>query len=423
MFYFFKKENLGIGGIGRVYFDHASATPVRAEALTEFERVTKEYFANPSSIHAEGERSREFLEKLRKDFAFLIRAKKSEVHFVSSSTEANNIFIQGVVKKSFEKGYKPHIITSLAEHSSVLEPVLAMQKLGAEVTFLMPNKFGKYSVDDFKKALQSNTILVAMSSVNSETGTKQDVREIALALQNYSQEKGIVRPYLYIDATQGVEYDTVDVGTLLCDGMTFGSRKLGALGGVALLYVKRNTELAPLIHGGGQEGGVKSGTENLGLIASFYKVASEIISNKSEKENRLQKVIELKKILVEKINSELSTKVEVLSETKIHIDNKPNIQKFYFKSSAPHIILLYVPKILGEEAVLRLDAKGIAVSTSSACSILEGSGSNFLRSLGEFEKAKETVRISFNETNTKAEIDYFVKTLKEIVDKYQPMLN
>lgn len=414
---------------GRIYFDHASATPLNEGALVEFERVAKEYFANASSIHTEGEKSRELLEQMRKDFAYLIRAKKSEVHFVGSSTEANNIFIQGAVEASLKARQKPHVITSGAEHASVLEVVKALEKKGVGVTYIVPNDFGQINVEQIKNALQENTLLIALSSIQGETGTIQPIREVALMLQNYAKEHTVMKPLLYIDATQVVEYDTVDVGTLLCDGMTFGARKIGALGGVALLYIKRFTSIEPIIFGGGQEGGIKSGTENLALIAAFLKVVQEIIGNKNKKQENFEKVTGLKIYLLEKLNNELSEEVEVLSSEKtksINVkDQTTNTyrQSQYFVHSSPHITLLRIPRILGEEMVLRLDAKGIAVSTASACSIIEGSGSNLLKALGKCDESKEIIRISFSHTNTFEEIDIFVESLKEIVEKYQVVLD
>lgn len=403
----------------RAYFDHASATPVKNEAVEEFIRVAGEYFANASSIHIEGEKSKELLEKLRKDFAYLIRAKKSGVHFVGSSTEANNIFIQGVVKKYLNAGKVPHVITSLAEHSSILEPVLAMQKLGAEVTFLQPNEIGKIDVLEVKESIKENTALICLSQVNSETGTLQDIRQISLLVNEYASKiretnPNYKKPLIYTDSTQAVEYLGADVGSLLCDGMTFGARKLGGLGGVAVLFVKRGVELENITFGGGQEGGFKPGTENLALIASFYKVTSLVLKRDSE---NYTKVAEIKTCLIEKLRGNFEDEqVKIIGDTK-YSKNKEG--GYYYKKSSPHILLLQVLNILGEELVLRLDAKGIAVSTASACSLLEGSGSNFLKALGQEKEAKETVRLSFSPENTKAEIDHFIEVLQDILSKYQ----
>lgn len=411
----------------RIYFDHASATPIKAEAIERFIDTCKEHFANASSIHTEGEKVREFLEKIRKDFSFLLRAKKSEVYFVGSSTEANNIFIQGIVKKEISKGKKPHIISSLAEHSSILEPILSMERLGAEVTYITPNIKGKYLLSDIKNALKANTVLIAISSVSSENGTIQNVREIAITLEEFTEkikesDSSFEKPALYIDATQGVEYDTVDVGTLKCDGMTFGARKLGGLGGVAVLYIKNIINIEPIIFGGGQESGLRSGTENVALIKSFYEVSKSILQDKVKKKEKYNRVTILKKYLVENLEKKLKGRIEILGDIKIKVLNNSSTKTSFFQNSTPQITMLHIPNILGEELVLRLDAKGIAVSTSSACSILEGSGSHFLNSLQEFQRSKETIRVSFGYENTFEEIDYFVNSLKGIIDKYQNVI-
>lgn len=407
----------------RIYLDHASATPVKKEAVEEFARVAAEYFANASSIHTEGEKSKELLEKLRKDFAFLIRAKKNEVHFVSSSTEANNIFIQGVIKKSLQDRRIPHIITSLAEHSSILEPVLAMQKLGAEVTFLQPNEIGKIDVLEVKESIKENTALICLSQVNSETGTLQDIRQISLLVSEHAAKMretnpSYKKPLVYTDSTQAVEYLGADVGSLLCDGMTFGARKLGGLGGVAVLFIKRGLELENITFGGGQEGGFKPGTENLALIASFYKIATLVLKKDSK---NYSQVAELKTYLIEKLGENFKDgQVKIISDTKF---SKNKEGGYYYKKSSPHILLLQIPNILGEELVLRLDAKGITVSTASACSLLEGSGSNLLKSLGQEREARETIRLSFSPENTKTEIGYFIEILQDILSKYQHTSN
>jgi cysteine desulfurase len=185
-------------------------------------------------------------------------------------------------------------------------------------------------------------------------------------------------------------------------------------GGVAVLFVKRGVELESITFGGGQEGGFKPGTENLALIASFYKVASLVLKRDSK---NYTKVAELKTYLIEKLRENFKDEqVKIIGDTKF---SKNKEGGYYYKKSSPHILLLQIPNILGEELVLRLDAKGIAVSTASACSLLEGSGSNFLKSLGQEKEAKETVRLSFSLGNTKAEIVYFIEVLQDILNKYQ----
>lgn len=418
----------------RIYFDNASAT--------DFSEITKKsilenlkYFANASSIHAEGEESRKVLDESRTKVARFLKAKKQEIFFASSTTEANNIYIKGIIlphlfsffKKSASLNHflleekipetakeiyktlqnsKPHIVTSLAEHSSILEICKYLENLGAEVTYLKPNKIGKILTEDILKNIKENTKLICFSYVNSETGTLQEVRDIVQKIKNKKIK-------IFVDATQAIKYENVDVHNLGIDSLSFGANKLGSISGAAVLYIKQDLDhkvyFENILHGGGQEEGMRSGTENLLAIKSLADILEDI---KNKKEINREYVLGLRSYFIKKIEENFSG-----NEVEIFGDIKFKYNKFY-ENSAPHIILLRLSGMLGEELLLRLDAKGIAVSTATACSILEGAGSNFLKAIDEKEKAKETIRVSFSEKNTKEEIDYFIKVLKEIKEKY-----
>jgi cysteine desulfurase len=244
--------------------------------------------------------------------------------------------------------------------------------------------------------------------VSSELGTIQPVKKIVQAVHDYCKEKNFAKenwPKIFVDATQAVKYESVDVMNLGVDGLSFGASKLGSVAGAAALYVRSGVKLEPIISGGGQEEGVRSGTENLPAIVAMSTVLESI---KSKREY----IYSLRNYAIEKLQENFNE-----SEVEIFGDTKFKYNKF-FEHSAPHILLISLVDMLGEETLLRLDAKGISVSTASACSLLENSGSNFLKSIGEPVKAKEIIRISFSEMNTKAEIDFFVKTLREIKDKF-----
>jgi cysteine desulfurase len=420
----------------RIYFDNASAI--------EFSDITKknilnslESFANASGIHKEGEESKRILDEARDKVARFMRAKKNEVFFGSSTTELNNIYIKGIIlphinafyKKSASLNHflledkipetakniyknlqnsKPHIITSLAEHSSVLEICKYLENLGAEVTYLKPSKIGRVLTCDILKSVKENTKIMCLSLVNSETGTLQDVKELKNELLKNKKNVKV-----FVDATQYIKYFSLDVHNLGVDALTFGANKLGSISGCAVLYKKQDLQnkeyFENIINGGGQEEGVRSGTENLLAIKLLAENLEHI--KKEQKEN-FEYILELRKYIIEKIRF-------IFNENELEIfgDIKLKYNKFY-EYAAPHILLMRLSGMLGEELLLRLDAKGIAVSTATACSILEGSGSNFLKSIGEYEKAKETIRISFNRKNTKEEIDYFIEVLKDIKSKY-----
>lgn len=415
----------------RIYFDSASAVPVLEIAKKSFLETVEKSFANASSIHTEGEYAKELLYDARKKVASYIRAKVNDVHFASSTTEANNIFIKGVVLRG---GTAPHIIYSQSDHSAIVDVVESCVAFGAEISSITPNKIGLLQIEDFLKELKENTKLICFSYVSSELGTIQPVRKIVRAVEDFYKKNfpGKARaeyPKIFIDATQAAKYESMDVGNLLVDGMSFGSSKLGGVPGAAALYVRSGTRISSIISGGGQEEGVRSGTENLPAIVAFGEVLSTPPSLPSK-----EYVYSLRNYCIDELNKNFITNLnfqdnnpsltkegrdEVRGDFELEIfgDTKFKYNKFY-ENATPHILLLSLVDMIGEETLLRLDAKGIAVSTASACSLLENSGSNFLRIIGEPVKAKETIRLSFSESNTKEEIDYFVKTLREIKNKF-----
>lgn len=446
MLYFFNRKKF-FGLKNRIYFDSASAVPVLDIAKKAYLETLASTFANASSIHAEGEKAKDILFEARKKVAKFIKCKSGEIFFTSSVTEANNIFIKGVVLASKiipdfvstslkkEESKAPHIIFSIAEHSSISQVVIDSKNLGADYSTVKPNTKGVLEIENILKEIKENTKLICLSLVNSETGAIQDVRKIVLAIHNFCKEKNWSRenwPKVFVDATQAVKYENIDVSTLLVDGLSFSGSKIGSVPGCAVLFVRNGTKLKSIISGGGQEEGVRSGTENLPGIAALAEVLAHAQNQRSGKEvgnkeyvyslrhyciKRLEENFVTQKFSTDTTTNNLSSENPPKIELEIFGDTKFKYNKF-FEHAAPHILLISLVDMLGEEILLRLDAKGISVSTASACSLLENSGSNFLRSIGEPVKAKETIRLSFSEKNTKAEIDYFVKALREIKDKF-----
>jgi cysteine desulfurase len=343
----------------------------------------------------------------RKRVAKHLKAKGSEIVFCGSTTEANNIFIKGIALETSTG----QMIYSTSDHSSIVEPVEACKSFGVEVVNILPNEIGQLKVESILEAITEKTKLICFSYVNSETGAMQEVRKIVLAVKEYSKKNSWAAPKVFVDATQAVMYENIDVSTLLVDGMSFSGSKIGSVPGCAVLYVRNGTRLKQIISGGGQEEGIRSGTENLPAIVALSETLDILTQPLLQKERR-DKVNSLRNYCIQKIQETFKDgEVEIFGDTKFKYNK-------YFENAAPHILLLSLVDMLGEEILLRLDAKGISVSTASACSLLENSGSNFLKSIKEPVKAKETIRLSFSENNTTFEIDYFVKCLKEIYDKY-----
>lgn len=412
------KKLLGFfsGKDSRIYFDHASATIVSVFALKSYVETVKNIFANPSSIHFEGEAAKDILHESRKKVARVLQTKEHNVYFTSSATEANNIYIKGIAMQAVKENQNCHIMYSKGDHSGIVETVESLKILGDKITFtnIIPNKKGILPIEEICKALSVDTKLICFSYVHSELGTIQEVRKISQAVRDEWKRLGFEEkdlPKIFVDATQAVKYESLEVGNLLVDGMSFGGNKVGAPSGCAVLFVKPGMKLYPLISGGGQEEGVRSGTENIPAIVSFANTIEELAKDKLDKTIK-ERVYSLRNYCIKELQKNFNEGgLEIFGDTKFKFNK-------FFEYNAPHILLISLTDMLGEELCLRLDAKGISVSTATACSLLENSGSNFLKSIGEPVKAKETIRLSFDETNTEREVDFFVKTLKDIQMKY-----
>lgn len=414
----------------RIYFDHASATPVEDFVLNKYVEISKCVFANASSIHTEGEKSKDLLIEAKKRIANCLKARSHNVYFTSSTTEANNIFIKGVFIPHLTSPYKgeensaksatAEIIYSSSDHSAIIEPILWCKKFleneknKINLIDVKPNKIGKILIDDIAKSLNKNTKLICLSYVNSETGTIQEVKKISQEVKKICNKNQWSIPKIFIDATQAIKYFEIDVHNLGVDGISFGFSKLGGIAGSAVLWVKDQDELISIISGGGQEEGIRSGTENIPAIVANSYLLEKVCDRKLQQEKR-EYVYGLRNYLIQQItpNPSLSRGelVQIFGDTHFKYNK-------FFENSAPHILLISLKDMLGEELCLRLDSRNISVSTATACSLLENSGSNFLKSINEPIIAKETVRISLSPQNIKQEIDYLVKSLKDIANKF-----
>jgi cysteine desulfurase len=300
--------------------------------------------------------------------------------------------------------------------------VKACKIFGANILNVVPDQKGILRVESILEKITEKTRLITFSYVNSELGALQDVKKISQAVKKYCEEKNYTTPYIFIDATQAMKYYEIDVHSLGVDALSFGMSKLGGVSGCAVLWVKNGVKIDSIISGGGQEEGLRSGTENLGSIYSNSFLLEKICDRGEQTKNR-DYVNELRDYFIKSLQNiafplpgkgEEGEEVEYI---KIFGDTKFKYNKF-FEHAAPHIVMLSLKDMLGEELCLRLDAKGFSVSPGTACSLLEGSGSNFLKSIREPVLAKETIRVSFSEKNTKAEIDKFTQELSLICKKY-----
>jgi cysteine desulfurase len=380
----------------RIYLDYAASTPLSHDTKEIVLKLLDEH-ANPSSIHQEGVRIRARIENARKQTSQVLGALPSEVYFTSGSTEGLNIAIRGVVARALETFPLPHIITSAIEHPAILETLRALEsEHKVSVDYLIPGADGVVSSVDFKKAIKKETVLVAFSLVNSEIGTVLPHDEYARTLRHFRKEvTGEKYPYVLLDATQAPLYYNVNVQKLSADLLVLDGSKMGALNGSGLLYVRRGTEISSILSGGGQEGGLRPGTQNLlGIetLARALEVAEKEIGTNNEC------VSALSHSFLQKLQKNLST-----ISINGGLDNR-----------SPHIVSICFPGIDAEWLVLQLDAAGISVSRGSACKSGKGNESEVLSLINPACK-ESSVRFSFGSHTTSDEIEKTVETITHLV--------
>jgi len=367
-----------------IYLDTAAATPLDSRALAAMRPYWLKSFANPSSIHYAGTVARRAVEEARAKVAQALETHSSEIIFTSGGTEANNLAIFGVAHQ-FAINHKQsgHIITSTIEHTSVLEPCRQLERVGWQVTYLPVNADGLVEPNVLTKALRPETALVSIGYANNEIGVIQPIRELAKVIRRAAR-----RPYFHIDACQAPRFLTCRVPTLGVDMMTVNSDKIYGPKGVGALFARHSLELSPLIFGGGQERGLRSGTENVAGIVGFA-VALELCEKLREKESiRLTK---LRDYFIDHLLRLPHAKLNGAREARL-----PNNVNVSFGDADSEFV------------VLNLDVAGVAVSTGSACSTY---------GKGESHVAPNSVRFTFDRATVKSDLDYVLKILPEILKR------
>jgi cysteine desulfurase len=388
------------------YFDYAATTPVDKNVFLEMEKYLKEEYGNPSSLYSKGQRAKLAVDDARGKIARIINADPMEIVFTSCATESSNTAIKGVsfLRKNEKLG--DHIITTKIEHPSVLNTVKYLEKNHSfNVTYLDVDEYGAVDPGDIKKAITDKTILISVMFANNEIGTIQPIEEIGSIIKdvNKIREAKSLKPiYFHVDAVQAVSYLDIDVNKLNIDLMSITGHKFYAPKGVGALYIKRGTEVLPQMSGGHQEKGRRAGTENVAGIAAMAK-ALEIAKEESVQESQRLKLFR------DRVLKELS-KIDDSQITGSIERRLPHIASFVFK---------YVE---GESMLLKLNSKGIFVSTASACSSDSLQPSHVLLAIGiKPEIAHGSLRISFGRYTKKEDIDYLIKTLPPIISELREM--
>ncbi len=371
--------------------DHGAFTPTDPRVVETMIPYMTKSFGNPSSLHSYGVETQEALEEAREKVAALISAKKrEEVIFTSGGTESNNLGIKGVALRNKKKGN--HIITTAIEHISVLNICKHLEKQGFKVTHIPVDEHGLVDPERLNEAIKEETILISVMYANGEIGTIQPIKQIG----KIAHEKDI---YLHVDAVAAAGQMPVNVEEENIDLLSLSSNNLYGPQGVGALYVRANTRIEPIIHGGGQERGLRSSTENIAGIVGMGR-AAEIAKNEMRTLN--DSLTELRDRLIKEVSAEVP-----YSYLNGHPDKRlPNNANFRFSF------------IEGEALILSMDMEGVAASTGSACTSKTLEPSHVLLAIGlKHEEAHGSLLLSLGRQNTGEDVDYVLEVLPRTVKR------
>jgi len=378
-----------------IYFDNAASTAVHPEVIKEMLPYFDIQYGNPSSIHQFGRKAKNAIEKARKQVATLIGAEPDEILFTSGGTESNNTILYGTPKlhEMTHVNFKlenNHIITSTIEHEAVLEPCKKLEEIGLKITYIPVDEHGIVDYNDVANSITENTVLVSIMFANNEIGTIQPIKEISKICKKYQIP-------LHTDAVQAVGKVSINVKELGIDALSISSHKINGPKGVGALFIKKGLTIAPEILGGGQENGMRSGTENVASIVGFGKACEIAKERLNENISHFQT---LHSAMLSKIIKEIP-----------HVKLNGHPEKRIFNNI--HLTFLGVN---GEDLIIKLDEHGLAASTGSACSVHTQKASHVLKAM-EFnhEQITGSLRMSFGYMNTLDEVDQAVEVLKKVV--------
>lgn len=367
-----------------VYLDYSATTPVNEQVIETYSRVCKEFIGNPNSLHLLGVKAKELIDASTDQIASILGIKRSEVIYTSGASEANNMAIKGVCFKYQNRG--KHIITTELEHSSIIAPLNYLSSIGYEVDFVKLNEFGLVDLDDLDRLMRDDTVLVTISSVNSEVGVKQDLKAISKIVRKNP------KTIFHSDVTQSIGKDKIDFSLL--DLASMSCQKFFGMKGIGALYKRDNLIIEPLIHGGKSTTIFRSGTPATPLIASFAKALRLIYE---DYENKYNHVLDIHDYLISE-----------LEKLDIYINSN--------SKCLPHIVNISLKNIKSEVMQHALEEYEIYISTQTACSM-----GNYSRAVyavtNDKEKASRSMRISISYLTTKEEIDMFIKAFSECLNK------
>ena len=374
----------------RIYLDHNATTPIRAEVLAAMLPYFTEEYGNASSIHAFGQNARGAVELARTQVAALVGARAADIMFTSGGTESNNHAILGAVAAA--PGTSKHVITSAIEHVAVLDPCRALAMSGVDLTVLPVDRNGLVNPEDVRSAIRPETVLITLMLANNEIGTIEPIEEIG----KIAAEKGIV---FHTDAVQAAGKIPVEIERLGVDLLSISAHKFCGPKGVGALYIRKGTQLEPLLYGGHSERDRRPGTEDVAAIAGMGKAAELALVGLHEESERVRN-------LRDRLEQGLLDRVPHSWVNGARAPRVPNTANLSF------------PFIEGESMVIALDLKGIACSTGAACSSGALEPSHVLMALGLApEDARATLRLSLGHQTTDDQIDFVLETIPPVIER------
>lgn len=372
----------------KIYLDYAATSPIDPAVLQGMLPYLKNEFGNTMSLYSLGQRAKAALEESRETLAGLLGAKPEEIIFTSSATESNNLALKGIAFANKKKGN--HIIISSIEHHCVMESAAWLERHGFKITRLPVDKYGSIDPADVRQAIGKETILVSVIHASNEIGTIQPIKEIG----EICRKKGV---YFHTDAAQSFGKIPVDVNKMNVDLLSASSHKIYGPKGAALLFVRQGVKIEPLLHGGGQESGLRSSTVNVPAIVGFAaagKIAVKEMKKESARQMKLRD--KLIKAVLQKVKGS-------------YLNGHP-------QKRLPNNVNVRFDGVEGESIVIQLDLAGVAVSTGSACSSAKLEPSHVLLALGlRHEQAHGSLRLTLGRWTKELEINYVLKILPGII--------
>ena len=374
----------------RVYMDHNATTPVHPEVLEAMMPFFRDQFGNASSIHWAGREVKKYLDEARDRVAALMNADPEEIIFTGCGTESDNMAIKGVASTHQDKGR--HIITSKVEHHAVLHTCQFMEDLGYESTYLSVDREGLIDLEELRRSIRPDTILVSIMFANNETGTIMPVQEIGALCR----EKGVL---FHTDAVQAVGKIPIDLKKLPVDILSLSGHKLNTPKGIGAQFIRKGTKLSPLIHGGAQERNRRAGTENIPYIIGLGKACEIARRDFARRHEVLQG-------LRDRLQEGIFRKVP-----HVELNGHPT-------KRLPNTLNVSFQYVEGESLLLNMDLEGIAVSSGSACTSGSSEASHVILAMGKSPLvAQSAIRFSLGWTNTREDVDYVLEVVPPILER------